>query len=62
MKIYEDDKYIGYVKFLKNKNEYGVYFSEDNTYSDTLVDVNGLNEYLEDMGFQNEHEVFTDEN
>ena len=62
MKIYKDGQYIGYVKFLKNKNEYGVYFSDDNLYVDTLVGVNGLDEYLEGMGFKTENEVFTDAN
>ena len=62
MKIYKDGQYIGYVKFLKNKNEYGIFFTDDNLYANTLVSVNGLDEYLEDMGFQNEHEVFTDGN
>lgn len=57
MKIYKDGAHIGYVKFLKNKNEYGVFFNEDNLYGDTLVGVNGLDEYLGDMGFQTEVEV-----
>ena len=61
MKIYKDNQYIGYVKFLKNKNEYGIFFTDDNLYADTLVSVNGLDEYLDDMGFQNENEVFINE-
>src|SRR5699024_5241644 len=62
MKIYKDGTYVGKVEFLKNKNEYGILFTDDNLYADTLVSVNGLDEYLEDMGFRNEHEVFTDGN
>lgn len=61
MKIYKDGQYIGYVKFLKNKNEYGIFFTDDNLYANTLVSVNGLDEYLDDMGFQNENEVFINE-
>ena len=57
MKIYKDNQYIGYVKFLKNKNEYGIFFTDDNLYADKLVSVNGLDEYLADMGFQTEVEV-----
>ena len=62
MKIYKDGEYIGYVKFLKNKNHYGIYFSEDNTYSDILIGVNSLDDYLKDMGLKTENEVFTDGN
>lgn len=59
MKIYKNSEYVGYVKFLKNKNEYGIFFDESNLYANTLVGVNGLDEYLDDMGFQNENEVWT---
>ena len=62
MKIYKDGQYIGYVKFLKNKNEYGILFTDDNLYSNTLVSVNGLDEYLEDMGFKTENEVWMNGN
>lgn len=57
MKIFKNGEYIGAVEFLKNKNMYAVYFFESNYYGDTLVSVNGLDEYLEDMGFQTEVEV-----
>ena len=62
MKIFKNGRHIGTVEFLKNKNMYAVYFFESNYYADTLISANGLDEYLEDMGFQNEHEVFTDGN
>ena len=62
MKIYKDNQYIGYVKFLKNKNEYGIFFTDDNLYADTLVSVNGLDEYLEDMGLKTENEVWMNGN
>ena len=62
MKIYKDNEYIGYVKFLKNKNEYGIFFTDDNLYADTLVSVNGLDEYLEDMGLKTENEVWMNGN
>ena len=62
MKIYKDGQYIGYVKFLKNKNEYGIFFTDDNLYADTLVSVNGLDEYLEDMGLKTENEVWMNGN
>ncbi|WP_411842139.1 hypothetical protein [Salinicoccus sp. HZC-1] len=57
MKIYKDGTYVGKVEFLKNKNMYAIYFFDTNYYADTLVSVNGLDEYLDDMGFQNENEV-----
>ena len=60
-KIYKDGKYVGKVEFLKNKNMYGVYFTDDNLYPDTLVGVNGLDEYLHDMGFKTENEVWINE-
>lgn len=59
MDIYKNSEYIGYVKFLKNKGMYGIYFDESNLYANTLIGVNGLDEYLDNMGFQNEHEVWT---
>ena len=62
MKIYKDNQYIGYVKFLKNKNEYGIFFTDDNLYANTLVSVNGLDEYLEDMGLKTENEVWMNGN
>jgi len=57
MEIFKNGKYIGAVEFLKNKNMYAIYFFETNYYADTLVGVNSLDEYLEDMGFQTEVEV-----
>ena len=57
MKIYKNGEYVGTVEFLKNKNMYAVYFFDSNYYADTLISVNGLDEYLEDMGFQTEVEV-----
>src|SRR5699024_11577007 len=36
LKIYKDNQYIGYVKFVKNKNEYGIFFTDDNLYANTL--------------------------
>jgi len=62
LKIYKDNQYIGYVKFLKNKNEYGIFFTDDNLYANTLVSVDGLDEYLEDMGFKTENEVWMNAN
>ena len=62
MKIYKNGKYIGAVEFLKNKNMYAIYFFDSNYYADTLISVNGLDEYLEDMGLKTENEVFTDGN
>ena len=62
MKIYKDGKYVGKVEFLKNKNEYGIFFTDDNLYADTLVSANGLDEYLEDMGLKTENEVWMNGN
>ena len=62
MKIYKDGKYVGKVEFLKNKNEYGIFFTDDNLYAYTLVSVNGLDEYLEDMGLKTENEVWMNGN
>ena len=49
---------VGELHFRKQSSDYGLRFNDNNHYANTLVSVNGL----DDMGFKNEHEVFTDGN
>ena len=50
-------KHIGTVKYLKNKNEYGFEFQDDNHYANTLVSVDGLDEYMNSFGFMYEEDL-----
>ena len=56
--IYDHNrKHIGTVKYLKNKNMYSVTFHDDTHYANTLVSVDGLDDYLGAFGFIRESEL-----
>lgn len=57
--LYDGDaKLIGHYHFMKNANEYGIRFSEDNYYADITLSIDAFPEYRKQFGFYTETEIW----